>query len=252
MTAKITPDDIERIKINSKRDLENLYLKYSGIADSMDKAMADSFSGFQHSSFKQYLDSTYDETTNNNPEDSFNTNIILVDKRQGSFIGTAQLQHPDIGQGNDGYPYIVNVAVNPDYREQGIGGRLLREIENISREKKYPEVRLTIHFQHLDEFYRENGFQKITDGNQGTSPSPSRETPWFYSKKITAGGKIKSRKIQNTSRTRTRNTTTKNRITTKNNKTTKKNKLRRKQLRRKRHHSRKHSKHYKHSKLIHT
>ena len=250
MTAKITPDDIERVKINSKLDLENLYQKYSGIADSMDKAMADSFSGFQHSSFKQYMDSTYDETTNSNPEDSLNTNIILVDKRQNSFIGTAQLQHPDIGQGNDGYPYIVNVAVNPDYREQGIGGRLLREIENISREKKYPEVRLTIHFQHLDEFYRENGFQKITDGNRGTSPSPSRETPWFYSKKITAGGK--SRKIQNTSRTRTRNTTTKTRITTKNNKTTKKNKLRKKQLRRKRHHSRKHHKHYKHSKLIHT
>ena len=241
MTAKISPDDIERVKINSKRDLENLYQKYSGIADSMDRAMADSFSGFQHSSFKQYLDSTYDETTNSNPEDSLNTNIILVDKRQGSFIGTAQLQHPDIGQGNDGYPYIVNVAVNPDYREQGIGGRLLREIENISREKKYPEVRLTIHFQHLDEFYRENGFQKITDGNRGTSSSPSRETPWFYSKKITAGGKIKSRKIQNTTRTRTRNKTTKTRTrktktrNTINNKNTKKNKLRTKQLRRKRH-----------------
>ena len=50
MTAKIGPDDIERVKINSKQDLENLYQKYSGIADSMDRAMADSFSGFQHSS----------------------------------------------------------------------------------------------------------------------------------------------------------------------------------------------------------
>lgn len=74
---------------------------------------------------------------------------VLAKTTDGESIGTARLL-PD--------GHIGRVAVLADYRGQGIGSRLMAELENIARDRKFPKIELSSQV-HAIPFYERLGFQ---------------------------------------------------------------------------------------------
>jgi len=149
------------------------------LSESIDSAMGNCFDNFKTYKYSSYLDFT------SSSENGLVDNIIIVDDPQSpnKFIGTAQLQHPSIGQGADNHPYIVNLGVNPEYRNRGIAGYILSSLKNISRKKYQSPLRLSITEKSLDNFYTKHGFTRVQDDsidNSSHTDSPSRLHPWYY------------------------------------------------------------------------
>ena len=171
------------------------YLReHPSVQKSMDSVMSSFFifSPSGSGSYSEYIN------TLNSWYDKDHHNTILVDKDHQVFLGTGQLQHPRVAQGNDGYPYIVNLGVNPNFRKRGLGGKLLSQLKEKGKQNGYSTVRLNIVEDNgLVRFYRENGFTRVV--KPGNTDIPTRDNRWFYeastdtsAKKITGGRRKKT------------------------------------------------------------
>mgnify|MGYP001428136618 CR=1 FL=1 len=184
------------------------------LRDSMDNEMSKSFNSFKFTKYSDFL-----KMTNHEGEASYN--ILIADN--DTFIATAQLQSKEIGQGNDGYPYIVNLAVSPKYRHKGMGGIILKTLTRVARKKGEPEVRLTIHDKSLDKWYKSNNFKRLLKTYNTDTPSPSN--PWYYYKKTQTGGTKNSIKKYKKVKSQKNKTKNKTKIKIKNNKSRQKKML---------------------------
>ena len=197
---------------HKKQDIIKFLQKYPDLKLNMDNVLANSFLSFKNFKYSDYI---------SNCNDNLENTLILVDgSNPNIFIGTGQLQHPEIGQGKDGYPYLVNITVNPKYRKQGMGSKILTKLVKKAKTLNFPEVRLTIHYKDLDRFYQDNLFQRMFKPNNVSEPS--RENPWYYFRKLsnqprqTAGNKnqnfkksikkLKQKKYKHTQRNKRKNT----------------------------------------------
>lgn len=153
------------------------YLReHPSVQKSMDSVMSSNFLGFSPSGSGSY--SGYINTLNS-WNDTDNHNTILVDKDHRVFLGTGQLQDSRVAQGNDGYPYIVNLGVNQKFRQRGLGGKLLSQLKEKGKRKGYSTVRLNIVEDNgLVQFYRENGFTRVVKPDN--TDIPTRDNRWFY------------------------------------------------------------------------
>ena len=188
--------DTEVVVLNlDTKEFVDYLREHPSVQKSMDSVMSSSFFLFSPSGSGSY--SGYINTLNS-WYDNDHHNTILVDKDHQVFLGTGQLQHPRVAQGNDGYPYIVNLGVNPNFRKRGLGGKLLSQLKEKGKRKGYSTVRLNIVEDNgLDRFYRDNGFTRVVKPDN--TDIPTRDNRWFYEadtdtsvKKITGGRRKKT------------------------------------------------------------
>ena len=162
--------DKEVVVLNlDTKEFVNYLREHPSVQKSMDSVMSSNFlfspSG-KSGSYSGYIN------TLNSWYDKDHHNTILVDKDHQVFLGTGQLQHPRVAQGNDGYPYIVNLGVNPNFRKRGLGGKLLSQLKEqeaewiLYRQVKYCRRQRTC------PVYRENGFTRVV--KPGNTDIPTR------------------------------------------------------------------------------
>lgn len=83
--------------------------------------------------------------------------VVLVAKKDGKVVGTISLVANDTDLRQDLYPMMTMFVVDPDYRGQGIGTKLMKALLEISQ-KSFKEVFLTTK---LEGFYEKFGFEYL-------------------------------------------------------------------------------------------
>lgn len=83
--------------------------------------------------------------------------IVLIAKENENIIGTISLVSNDTQLRQDLYPVMSSLFIKEEYRNKGIGSKLVQEMINLAKEKFNKVYLLT----HLDGYYERFGFQYI-------------------------------------------------------------------------------------------
>lgn len=92
-------------------------------------------------------------------EDSIPITFIATDN--DVLLGTVSLWRGDLLSRQDLFPWLAGLVVNPEYRNQGIGLRLQRFLEEYGRSKQFETLYL---YTDLVGYYEKNGWSVMGKG----------------------------------------------------------------------------------------
>lgn len=94
----------------------------------------------------------------------------LIAEESGHPAGYIACSPKKYGYRKSRYLEIDNMGVNPEFRSQGIGSKLISEVLQWAKSKGYEKLYVNAYFQNKKgvEFYRKNGFGEIDLGMERT------------------------------------------------------------------------------------